>query len=291
MLSRSARGRLMAPLRSSNSATIRSSAARCSWSSTGSQGAPSKAHCASLSSNSPVRKICRPRAPVSNDVGYRLPGIAGPAKAMRHRLVEYQQVARRQRQANACMRHHEVDLGEVERKQPEQAARPMAADVVVKARAARCQVIDARGHAAPVVREIASQHARQLQGAGDVARQVGHVGRRGGQVGQRGGGVVDVRESLDAARVRRLRPPGWPASRRRETPCARCAPSHRARALATHAAARRCAPQRIRNGAGTACTFAAMTRCERWRGVRGHAVIVAMVATDAQHAVIAADAH
>jgi hypothetical protein len=40
MLSRRARGRLTAPLRSSNSATIRSSAARFSWSSTGNQGAP-----------------------------------------------------------------------------------------------------------------------------------------------------------------------------------------------------------------------------------------------------------
>ena len=128
---------------------------------------------------------------------HRLALVGRPAQAMRHGLVEHDQLTGRQAVAQAGMRHHEFHLGGVQRQQPEQAARPMPADIVVEAGTTGRQVVDPVRHAAPVVRQRIAQHAGAAQGGGDGAGQVGHAGCGGSQAGQRGGGVVDVREGLE----------------------------------------------------------------------------------------------
>lgn len=75
------------------------------------------------------------------------------------------------------MRYEVVDLGKVEREQPEQTARPLAADVVVKARAARCQVIDAGGQVVPAVRERAPE---RTQAGARISTPAAWAMRRGG---------------------------------------------------------------------------------------------------------------
>ncbi len=127
-------------------------------------------------------------------LGLRNAVVARPAQAVRHHLVEHHEVARGQRDAHAGVRHHEFDGDHVHRQDPEQAARPVARHVVVEARAARGEVVDAGGDAALIVGRIVAEHAGDAQGARDRAHEIGNA-RRGGEAVQRRGGIVD-RERL-----------------------------------------------------------------------------------------------